>query len=554
MGGYGWSATVDVTRVAWDGGRGDPPRVGVGERRRGAPRPRCAATRSELEGTLRLPDDQGFAEALAHKGMAAQLQLRSFERIGPSANPFVRATQTFRAFVGRSIDRLFPPREAGLLLGLVLGDDSKLDPSLARDFHATGLGHLLVVSGENVAMVLAPILAFAAWAGLTRWPRFLLAMLTVVFFVVLTGAEPSVMRAGVMATLTLLGVLMGRPRSTGTILAGAVFVLIVLDPWLVWAIGFQLSVAATAGMVALGTPLAERLGRFLPTPVALAAGTTMAAQFGVTPILLFHFHEVPGVTIVANLAAFPAVSPALLMGIAASTIGHRLDAGRSVPGGVRDAPDALPAADRRHAREGAGRLRHVEGRSGRARGRRSRVRGRRHVVETRMAPTPMGHRRGRRSDTAARLVHGARRGNARRAHGAVLRRRAGRLGADHEPQRGDDPDRRGTRRGTGRHRARRARREAPRHGDRLPPARRSHHRPPQRAGADPGRRRAGARLRSHVDAERRAPGGDPRRGRTGRSIPGPVPRSTSATSTSRSSRRTSAGRAPSPTRTTTRWC
>ncbi|MEO8476859.1 MAG: DNA internalization-related competence protein ComEC/Rec2 [Actinomycetota bacterium] len=320
MGGFGWSAVVDVTRVAWDGGEAtlresvwvsgdeDLPTAVRGDQVR-------------LEGTLRLPDDAGFAEALAHKGMAAQLQLRSFERLGASASPLVRATQTFRAFVGHSIDRLFPPREAGLLLGLVLGDDSQLDPSLARDFHATGLGHLLVVSGENVAMVLAPMLAFASWAGLTRWPRFLLAMLTVVFFVVLTGAEPSVMRAGVMATLTLLGVLMGRPRSTGSILAGAVFVLLVLDPWLVWAIGFQLSVAATAGMVALGTPLAGRLGRFLPMPVALAAGTTMAAQFGVTPILLFHFHEVPGVTIVANLAAFPAVSPALLMGIAASTIG-----------------------------------------------------------------------------------------------------------------------------------------------------------------------------------------------------------------------------------------
>src|SRR5262249_13851578 len=53
----------------------------------------------------------------------------------------------------------------------------------------------------------------------------------------------------------------------------------------------------------------------------LAAGTTIAAQFGVTPLLLFHFHEVPGVTIVANLAAFPAVSPALLLGIAASALG-----------------------------------------------------------------------------------------------------------------------------------------------------------------------------------------------------------------------------------------
>jgi competence protein ComEC len=319
-GSYGWSAVVDATRVEWESGISSiRESVWVG-----GDEDLPNAVRGDLvrvEGTLQLPDDAGFADALHHKGIAVALRLDMFERLGGAPNTFVRATQVFRAFVGRSIDRLFPPKEAGLLLGLVLGDDSQLDPGLARDFQATGLGHLLVVSGENVAMVLAPMLALAAWAGLTRWPRFLLCLGTVAFFVVLTGAEPSVLRAGVMATLTLLGVLMGRPRSTASILAGAVLVLIVLDPWLVWSIGFQLSVAATAGMVALASPVADRLRRFLPLPIALAAGTTIAAQFGVTPILLFHFHEVPGVTIVANLAAFPAVSPALLLGIAASTLG-----------------------------------------------------------------------------------------------------------------------------------------------------------------------------------------------------------------------------------------
>ncbi|HEX6843929.1 MAG TPA: ComEC/Rec2 family competence protein, partial [Actinomycetota bacterium] len=226
-----------------------------------------------------------------------------------------------RSFVGRTIERIFGPREAGLLLGLVLGDDSRLDAATARDFHATGLGHLLVVSGENVAMVLAPVLAFAAAIGLARVGRSLLGFGTVALFVVLTGAEPSVLRAGVMATLSLLGILLGRPRDTGVVLSGAVLLLLVLDPWLVHAIGFQLSVGATAGMVALASPLSERLGRIVPRPLAMAAGTTLAAQLGVTPLLLFHFHDVPLITLVANVGAFPAVSPALLLGIAASGLG-----------------------------------------------------------------------------------------------------------------------------------------------------------------------------------------------------------------------------------------
>ncbi len=132
---------------------------------------------------------------------------------------------------------------------------------MERDFRAAGLSHLLVVSGGNVAMVLAPVLAAVALLRLSRWPKFVVGFGAVAFFTVLTGAEPSVLRAGVMACLALVGVLMGRPRTTASILSAAVLGLLVLDPWLVWSVGFQLSVTATAGMVALASPLADRFGQ-----------------------------------------------------------------------------------------------------------------------------------------------------------------------------------------------------------------------------------------------------------------------------------------------------
>jgi competence protein ComEC len=317
---YGWHALVDVGRVSWSGGAAAVRETAWVSGNDDVP----DAVRSDqvqVRGTLQVPDDPGFGQALANRGLAVSVRAFETQRLGPAPAPFIRMTQVVRAFVGRTIERIFPPREAGLLLGLVLGDASHLDPVTTRDFQTTGLGHLLVVSGENVAMVLAPVLAFAAALKLGAVSRFAMGIGVVVLFVVLTGAEPSVLRAGAMACLALLGIVMGKPRATGTLLAAAVLVLLVLDPWLVHGIGFQLSVAATAGMVTLATPIAERLGRLLPTPVAMAAGTTMAAQLGVTPLLLFHFHEVPGVTIVANLAAFPAVSPALLLGIAASVLG-----------------------------------------------------------------------------------------------------------------------------------------------------------------------------------------------------------------------------------------
>jgi competence protein ComEC len=317
---FGWSSVAQVRRVEWRDGAATLRSVVWVSGNEDVPRAR-RGDRVRLEGSLRVPDDPGFAQALQRKGIPAQLQLTTFTRLGRSASPFVRATQAARDVIGRSIQRVFPPKEAGLLLGLLLGDDSHLDPGLERDFRASGLSHLLVVSGGNVAMVLAPVLAVAGLLRLSRWTRFAAGLGMVAFFTVLTGAEPSVLRAGVMASLALIGVVVGRPRTTASILSAAVLGILVLDPWLVWSVGFQLSVAATAGMVAVASPLADRFRRWVPRPVAVTAGATISAQLGVMPILLYHFHEVPLVTLPANLAAFPLVAPSLLLGAVAAVGG-----------------------------------------------------------------------------------------------------------------------------------------------------------------------------------------------------------------------------------------
>ena len=275
----GWSATAQVSKVEWSDGAATLRSSVWVSGSEGTPHA-LRGDRVLLEGALRVPDDPGFAEALRHKGIPAQLQLQTFTRLGPSSSAFVRATQGARRVVGSSIERVFPAKEAGLLLGLLLGDDSQLDPGLERDFRAAGLSHLLVVSGGNVAMVLAPVLAASALLRLSRWPKFAVGFGAVAFFTILTGAEPSVLRAGVMACLALVGVLAGRPRTTASILSAAVLGLLVIDPWLVWSVGFQLSVTATAGMVALASPLAERFGRFVPSP--LAAATAPRSSDGAT--------------------------------------------------------------------------------------------------------------------------------------------------------------------------------------------------------------------------------------------------------------------------------
>jgi competence protein ComEC len=331
---HGWAAVFGVGEVgaihppsppAVGGGMDvgapvvEPPRERVWLEAYGPPPRARRGDRLLVRGVIERPVDGEFRSFLEHQGIGVVVGADDVQWLGTSTNPLVRATQTVKSSFLAQLRRLFPAREGGLLMGLALGDTSRLDPGDEEHFRATGLGHLLAVSGENVAMVLAPILGLALLLRLSAGARFALGGGSVVFFVILTGGEPSVLRAGAMAGLTLLAALLGRPRSTPSVLGGSVLLLLLVDPNLVWSVGFQLSVAATAGMVALASPLASRM-RWLPRPVAIAAATTMAAQLGVSPLLLYEFHQVPLVTVLANLLAFPAVAPALLLGLASAAL------------------------------------------------------------------------------------------------------------------------------------------------------------------------------------------------------------------------------------------
>ena len=152
-----------------------------------------------------------------------------------------------------------------LVPALVDGDDAGLDPALADDFRTTGLTHLLAVSGTNLTLVVGFALVVARWL---RRARALAATLVgaagIVGFVLLARAEPSVLRAAVMGTVALLGMgANGRDRGTRA-LGVATVLLLLLDPGLASAMGFALSVLATAGILLLAPGWRDALARWLP--------------------------------------------------------------------------------------------------------------------------------------------------------------------------------------------------------------------------------------------------------------------------------------------------
>lgn len=259
------------------------------------------------------------AARLGDAGVAARAFARpdGVRRTGGSRSPLVRVARAARDAVRAAAARL-PERERGLYLGVTIGDDSMLDPDVALDFRATGLSHLLAVSGANVAMVLAAVGFVLRRIG--AGPRATLAALgaTLVAFMATTQFEPSVLRAGAMAGLSLGAAIAGARREALTALGASSLGLLVYDPFLVRSAGFQLSALATLGILTA----APRIARVLPRGrVGKAAAVTLGAQAAVTPLLALTFHQLSLVALPANLLALPAVAPATVIGVAAAAAG-----------------------------------------------------------------------------------------------------------------------------------------------------------------------------------------------------------------------------------------
>jgi competence protein ComEC len=227
------------------------------------------------------------------------------------------------------------PEQRSLFAGLILGDDRAQGPVLAAAFERAGLTHLLAVSGQNVAFVLAVLAPLLR--RLRLWPRLVATLVALSFFALTTRFEPSVLRAVVMSGIAALAVALGRPVSSLHVLCLAVTGLLVVDPLLVHQVGFQLSVLATSGIVTFAGPIAGRLP--LPRSVAVPVGVTMAAQIATAPLLVARFGPVPLASLPANLLAEPAAAGAMMYGLAAGLAAGTLT---SVMGPVPAAVIHLP--------------------------------------------------------------------------------------------------------------------------------------------------------------------------------------------------------------------
>lgn len=220
-----------------------------------------------------------------------------------------------------SIRRALPSPEAPFLAGLLLGSRDEIPAELTGDFRASGTSHIVAVSGYNVTIVVALIGTIVSRMPFPRPLRLSLVLFSIAGFVGITGASASVVRAGIMGSIAVVGREAGRVTDASHILLLAAAAMIVADPTVVSSIGFQLSVASTYGLLAFGDALSKRLS-FMPKAAELrtSLASTLSAVAATSPIIMLYFGQFSIVAPFVNLIVLPLVPIAMLAGFVIAVV------------------------------------------------------------------------------------------------------------------------------------------------------------------------------------------------------------------------------------------
>jgi competence protein ComEC len=272
--------------------------------------------RLRVLGTLRAPSPRERAWLRLH-GVQVVLRASAWWVVGARSS----AADRLHAWLARAAVPGLAGERRAVLEGVVLGEDEGLSDTLRARFRASGLYHLLAVSGGNVLVVAGGTVVLASALGLSRLVAEGLALLSIGGYVLAVGPQPSVLRAGIAGGLGRLAWLAGRERDSWHALLLAAVALLAWSPYTLLDPGFQLSFAAVLAIFTAAPRIRDVLeGYPLPRvarePIALSAACGVATA----PISWLHFHQIPLLTIPANVAAAPVVAPMLALALLAALL------------------------------------------------------------------------------------------------------------------------------------------------------------------------------------------------------------------------------------------
>jgi ComEC/Rec2-related protein len=275
-----------------------------------------------LDARLRLPRpaSNGFDERtwLRRHGVHVVVLGRGWRIVGHRGGIGGYADRV-RAWLARGVAPGLTGERRTVLEGIVLGEDEGLTSGLRTSFRASGLYHLLAVSGQNVIFVAVAVLELAWLVRLPRRLGELGALVAIGSYVLAVGAQPSVIRAGIAGALGSLAWLAARQRDRWHFLLVGALVLLAWSPYNLLDAGFQLSFAAVVAIF-VAVPHAKDFFAGYPLPRGLpeVLAVSLACGIATAPILWLQFGRIPVYSVPANALAAPVVAPLLGLSFAAA--------------------------------------------------------------------------------------------------------------------------------------------------------------------------------------------------------------------------------------------
>ena len=277
-----------------------------------------------VRGSARAPrrsasSDFDWPAYLARRGIRAEVEVYALRATRARRGGASGAIDAMRRRAELAVAAGLPAERSALVRGMVLGQDEAIAEPVREEFRASGLAHVLAVSGQNVMLLAALALPLLAAARAGPMARGLTLIALIAVYVPLAGAGPSLQRAGAMGAAGAVALAAGRVSSRWYALLVAAAVTLAANPRCAGDPGWQLSFAAVVGILVVAPPVRAALGG-LPRIIAEGIAVTVAATVATAPLLAHHFGSFSVAGLVANLLALPVVAPIMWLGMCAAAL------------------------------------------------------------------------------------------------------------------------------------------------------------------------------------------------------------------------------------------
>ncbi|MEK9182953.1 MAG: ComEC/Rec2 family competence protein [Patescibacteria group bacterium] len=229
----------------------------------------------------------------------------------------------FKNVLVEGVNKILPEPQASFLGGLLYGARQSIPADLKMAFSRTGTAHIVAISGYNITIIAAAILAILQGLSVSRRRAFWASATLIIVFVLLTGASASVVRAGLMGIIVLWARQVGRLSQAGRVLIFTAFLMLLFNPRLIFFdAGFQLSFASTLGILYL-SPILENYARRWPKIFGIKESllTTLSAILATAPLIAYSFGNFSLVAPMVNLLILPAIPYTMALGFGAMILG-----------------------------------------------------------------------------------------------------------------------------------------------------------------------------------------------------------------------------------------